>query len=115
MKLTYGEAFQSLGILGTLKESGKLGFAIAKNARKISEELVEYNAKRDELIQKYGNDLGEGRFGFTPDKAAEFNKEIRQYDEMDFEVTPTTVTEDEFTKGSLTSDQMYQLMWMVDE
>ena len=115
MTMKNGEAFQSLSILSSLKETGKLGFAIAKNARKLMDELVEYSAKRDELIQKYGDDLGNGSFKLSPENASKFDKEIAPYNAMDFEFSPTTVTEVEFTHGNLTSDQMYTLMWMVAE
>jgi len=115
MTMKNGEAYQSLGILISLKETGRLGFAIAKNSRKLMDELVEYSAKRDELIQKYGDDLGNGSFKLSPENAIKYDKEIAQYNTMDFEFTPTTVTEDDFTHSNLTSDQMYALMWMVAE
>ena len=115
MKITYGEAFQSINVIGSAKESGRLGFALAKNARKLSEELVEYMAKREELLNHYGDNLGDGRFQLAGDAVGRFNEAISEYDEMEFEFEPTTVSEDVFCGGSLTSDQMYALMWMVDE
>ena len=114
MKITYGEAFQSTNIIGSIKETGKLGFALAKNARKLSDELVEYIAKRDELLKQYGSDLGGGRFQFVGDSIGRFNEAIKEYDEMEFEFEPMTISEDVFCSGSLTSDQMYALMWMVE-
>jgi hypothetical protein len=115
MKITYREAFQSLNLIGSIKESGKLGFVLAKNARRLSEELVEYFEKRDELLNHYGESLGDGRFQLKGDAAGRFNEALSEYDEMEFEFEPTMVSEDVFYGGSLTSDQMYALMWMVDE
>ena len=114
MKITNAEAWGCLQIAGGLKEPGRLGFALAKNMRKLADELVEYEAKRNELIEKYGNALGDGRFNFTPENAAKFQKEMEEYDAIEFEFEPTKVSEDVFCSGSLTSDQMFSLMWMVE-
>ena len=115
MKMTNIEAWSCLQTAANIRESGKLGFAIAKNMRKLSNELVEYDAKRRELIQTYGTDLGDGRFSFSPEAAERFNAEISEYDSMTFDFEPMTVSEEVFCGGNLTSDQMYALMWMCQE
>ena len=39
MKMTNVKAYQSLNLLASLNESGKLGFIISKNRRKLENEL----------------------------------------------------------------------------
>jgi len=115
MKLKNRDALVSILVLKNTKETGKLGFAIAKNARKLSEELVEYNNIRDGLLEKYGKDDGYGEFTLTKDNLARLNEELEQYSEIEIDFEPMTVDEETFYGGNLTSDQMYALMWMVKQ
>lgn len=115
MKQKNAEAYDAFLVMQQAKETGLLGFAIAKNMRKLANELVEYDGKRTELLQKYGAPLGDGRFSFTPENAVKFGDEMSEYDNIEFEFEPMTISEDVFCSGSLTSDQMYSLMWMVNE
>lgn len=113
MKMKNVEAFQYAGIMTSLNESGKLGFAIAKNRRKLESELKEYNEARDNLIETYGTPNGDGTYSFTAEGMAKFMEGIAEYDGIEFEFQPQTVDEDTFCSGSLTSQQMYMLDWMV--
>lgn len=115
MKITNLEAWNFLQSSSEINESGKLGFAIAKNMRKLADELKEYDAKRNELIEKYGTAMGDGRFSLTSENASMLQKEMAEYDSIEFEFSPMTVSEEVFYGGSLNSNQMYTLMWMVDE
>ena len=115
MKLKNAEAYQSLIIMQESAETGMLGFAIAKNRRMLANELVEYDQKRNELIQKYGEHVDGNNFTFTPENAKQFYEEMAQYDNIEIEFEPMQVSEDVFCGGGLTSDQMYALMWMVKE
>ena len=114
MKMTNMEAWVCLQMMGGIKESGKLGFAIAKNMRRLADELVEYDARRNDAIQKYGIPMGDGRFNFTPENAEKFGNEMAEYDSIEFEFDPMRVSDEVFCSGGLTSDQMYTLMWMVE-
>ena len=96
MKMTNAQMFDSLQVLTQVEEQGVLGYAIARNRRKLADELQEYLAKRDELLQEYGTDDGEGRFTFTQEAAQAFSAA-------------------DFCSGSLTSSQMFALEWMVKE
>ena len=115
MKTTNLEAWNTLQSAAEINESGKLGFAIAKNMRKLADELKEYDAKRNELIQKYGVSMGDGRFSLSPENAAKFQEEMEEYDGIEFEFIPMTVSEEVFCSGNLNSSQMFTLMWMVEE
>ena len=56
MLLTNGKMLESLGVLANIEESGKLGYACARNRRKLLTECREFMDKRDELLRKYGSD-----------------------------------------------------------
>ena len=112
MKLTNLEAYNMVQMMTEMNETGRLGYAIAKNMRKLSEEITEYSQKRDELIMKYGEQDGD-RYRIPPEKAADFLSELSEYDGIEFEYAPHQVSEDDFCAGSLTSAQMYRLDWMV--
>lgn len=115
IKMTNAEAMNGLTVLGQIKETGKLGFAIAKNVRKLQEELKEYLEKRDGLIRKYGHKTEDGQYMVENEQVADFLKELREYDTIEFSFNPQMVNEDVFCSGSLTSDQMYVLDWMVQD
>ena len=115
MKITNAEAYQYFQALQDAKEAGMLGFAIAKNMRKLAGELVEYEQKRSELLQKHGEDIGNGKFQLTGEHVLQYLAEMKPFDELAFEFEPMTVSEEVFCGGSLTSDQMYNLFWMVSE
>lgn len=116
IKMTNNEAFESLTALAKVTEKGKLGYAIAKNRRKLKDELKEYNEKRDELLKEYGRPGKKpGIFEFTEENARKFQNAIAEYDSIECEVNIMTVPEDVFISGTLTSQQMYDLDWMVEE
>ena len=114
MKMTNEQMFNSLVILSKLEETGMLGFAIARNRKKLTEECKEYAEKRDELLKKYGTDVGNGQYQLTNDMAADFAEELMPYAELEFDVSVMTVSQDVFCSGSLTSSQMFALDWMVE-
>lgn len=115
MKMTNAEAYGSLGILQELREKGVLGFAIAKNMRKLADELQEYDSKRNECIRKYGTQLEGDRYQFSTGAAEKYYAEMEPYDRIEFEFEPMTVSAETFCGSNLTSDQMAVLMWMVKE
>lgn len=115
MRLTNAQMFESLLVLNQAEEKGVLGFAIAQNRRKLSEELKEYAAKRDELLKEYGTDEGGGKFRLDPAVIPAFSSALRPFAEMTSDVAVRQVSEEDFCSGSLTSTQMMTLEWMVKE
>ena len=115
MILTNAQMFDSLVVLNQSEEKGVLGFAIARNRRKLAEELKEYAAKRDELLKEYGTDEGGGTYSIPTEKVPAFSTALRPYAEMTTDVSVHQVTAAEFCSGSLTSSQMMVLDWMVKE
>ena len=115
MKITNDQAYASYEILLSLKESGKLGFAIAKNTRKLESELKEFIEKRKELFLKYGSKNDDGSLAIETNRIKDFLNDFDAYASMEFEFQPQLVDQETFCSGSLTSDQMYVLDWMVKE
>ena len=115
MKFTNEQMLNSLVILAKLEEKGMLGFAIAKNRKKLAEECKEYSEKRDELLKEFGEDIGNGQYQLAPDKVADFLAALKPYSELEVDVAVMTVSQDVFCSGSLTSSQMFALDWMVKE
>lgn len=114
MKLTNAQGFNSLNTLRELHEEGKLGFAIARNIRKLEGELADFIEKRDELIRKYGS-LEDDHYFVTEARIPDFLNELNVYSGMEFEFQPQLVDADTFCSGKLNSDQMYVLDWMVSD
>lgn len=115
MKFTNIDAFESLKVLNRLRESGKLGYTIAKNRRKLNDELKEYIQQRDEIVVKYGKPLEDGSYTVPQEDAQEYLAEINDLDNIEFDVSMLTVDVEAFTCGELTSQDMYILDWMVQE
>ena len=115
MKMTNAQMFESLAVLSQAEEKGVLGFAIARNRRKLADELTEYLAKRDELLAEYGIGDGAGKFTLSPEAAQKFSAALRPYAEMTADVVIHQVAPEDFCSGNLTSSQMYTLEWMVKE
>lgn len=113
MKLTNAQMLESVQLLAKAEEKGLLGFAIAQNRRKLANEVEVYSDKYDELLQKHGTDLGEGRFNIKAENLATFEAELRPYAEMTTDVQVVQVEPEVFYSGNLTSSQMFSLAWMV--
>lgn len=115
MKLTNDKIFAGIQILEGLHETGKLGYACARNLRKLRDAGKEFMDKRDELIMKYGEEMEDGRYTIPADKIPALNAEISEYSEIEHEVDIMQVSPDVFCSGSLDSQAMYKLDWMVEE
>lgn len=115
MILSNAQMYDSLLVLNQAEEKGVLGFAIALNRRKLSEEVKEYAAKRDELLREHGTDQGDGKFTLTPEAVVTFSAALRPFAEMTADIAARQVSEEDFCSGSLTSSQMAVLAWMVKE
>ena len=98
MKMTNAKMWEAIQTLSSVDETGKLGYACARNLRK-----------------QYGTDEGNGKYTFDQEKAKEFTDAIREYAIIEHDVDIFQVSEDVFCSGSLTTKEMYALDWMVKE
>ncbi len=115
MKMTNKTIWEGIQTLGAVSEKGKLGYACARNMRKLLDAGKEFMDTRDQFLQEYGDDAGNGKYNFPPEKAEAFANAIREYEEIEHDVDVYQVSEDVFTSGNLTSKHMYSLAWMVKE
>jgi len=109
MKTTNGNAFQILTVLSNLTETGRLGFAIAKQRRIIEAELREFIDIRNKAITDNAKDGT-----LTADGAVLANQTIAQYIDLPCEFRVVPVDEETFTGGGLNSAQMYDLSFMTE-
>ena len=112
MKMTNVAAYDYLFRMRELNETGKLGYAIAKNMRKIQTEIQEYIEKRDGAANKYGNVKEDGSFQIPPENVEAYLAEFADLGEIENDIDIMTVDTDTFCSGSLTSQDMYLLEWM---
>lgn len=115
MKLTNGTMWDSIQVLTETQEKGKLGYACARNLRKLMDAAKEYMQTRDRLLKEFGDDQGNGKYGFAPDQAKAFSEALKEYSEIEHDVDVMTVSEQVFTSGNLTTKEMFRLSWMVEE
>lgn len=115
MILNNAQMLDSVIVLSQVEETGMLGYAVMRNRQKLTAELQEYTAKREELLNKFGTDVGNGKFEFEPGNAAAFAEALRPYSELTVDVPVMQVSPDVFCGGNLTSKQMFVLDWMVKD
>ena len=115
MKMSNEQMWEGIQALSCVKETGKLGYACARNLRRLMDACKEYIEVRDRLMMEYGTPQGDGRFTFEQNKAQAFAEAIREYATIEHEVDVFQVDEDTFCSGTLTTKEMYALDWMVKE
>lgn len=117
IKLTNQQMYDSVMAFMKLEEKGKLGYAIMKNMKKLITEVESFDSYRDELLKKYAKPNEDGsEYIFNSSKEKdEFLSEIESVANESYELDLATVSEEVFTSGNLTNQQMYVLDWMVTE
>lgn len=119
MKLTNIEMSNHLNSLNQIsgKVKGKLGYAVARNIRKISNELIEFENIRLEHIHKYGtkNDNGDC---FIKKDTEEYNKfltDMQEYAVIAHDVDIYMINAEEIFKSDLTADEITTIDFMINE
>lgn len=119
MKLTNKEIFENLSSLLKIsdKVTGKVGYAVSYNIRKLSDEVPEYENMRDDLIKKYGTEDEEGKVGIRigSEEYQKFSEEIEQYDKMEFDINIIMVKPEDLESSDLTAKEMLGMSFMIDE
>lgn len=115
MKLSNSVMFESIQTLTTVKETGKLGYACARNLRRLLDACREYMEERDRLLKEYGTDQGGGQYTFEPANARDFSCKLQEFAVIEHEVDVMQVDEEVFCSGNLTTKEMFTLSWMVKE
>jgi hypothetical protein len=116
MKLANNEMLARLVALSAVKgATGKLGYAAARNRRKLMEEAQEYVDTRDKLLQQYGEIAPNGTVTLTVEAHQRIQKELEPLAGLESDVALVLVTPEELYASDLTSEQMEALLWMVEE
>lgn len=119
MKLTNKKMDECFNALNDISEktNGKLGYAIARNLRKLSEELVEYQSLKDKAIFKYGEKDNNGHTSIIVGSEGydNFINEMKEYMNIEHDVQIFTVTEEEVLKSDLNAKEMLAIDFMIQE
>lgn len=103
-----------------LSRRDKIGYVVARNYRVLTEKLIEYEAFRNALIEKYGEPFTteEGvesmRVAFSSPHFKEFADELAKINEITQEVDIMTAKFDEVI-GELSGEEILSVDWMLED
>ncbi len=103
-----------------LSHTDKLGYIAARNARMLTNNLIEYERVRDTLIEKYGEQVIDQNGAATMQikvDSPEFKKfcdEIAPFNEMEHEVELMTAKFED-TIGCLSGEEILAIDWMLED
>ena len=99
------------------KVNGKLAYYIARNIRKIHNELIEFENIRNDYIRKYGtvNENGDYFISVNSNEYENFLNFISEYASIEHEVDITTVSEKDFFNSNLNANEILELDFMIKE
>lgn len=113
---------QMVGMLNQLRpilsRRDKIGYVAARNYRLISECLTEYNAFRDQLIKKYGEETKDEDglpivgININSENFKLFCDEMVPFNEMEHEVELMTAKYEDII-GLLSGEEILALDWML--
>lgn len=124
---TIQNMYMTLNNVGTKKLPVKLSFVLARNLKKLQEVVQDIDAKRNELLNRYGekDEKGElivGENGSVKIPEAEkFMDELNEVLNADIEITLDKVTVEDVEKcdsekyDSLTVDEMGAMEYMFEQ
>lgn len=119
MKLTNIEMSNKLLYLNKVadKTKGKIAYAIARNIRKISNEVCEFEKIRNDLIAKYGttDENGISTIKVNTDAYDKFLEEIKEYMYIEHDVDIYKINQEEIFKSELTANEIIWLDFMINE
>lgn len=98
------------------KTQGKLAYAIAKNMRKLENELVEYNDIKNKALAKYGTVDENGFYSIKVDGSEAFRKfaeEMQPYNDDISDVNITMVAPDDVYNSGLNGAETAQILFMI--
>ena len=119
MKLTNIEMSNHLNSLNQIsnKAKGKLGYAVARNIRKISDELIEFENIRLEHIRKYGtaNENGECVIKKDTEEYCKFITDMQEFANISHDVDIFMINADIVMESDLTAEEMIKIEFMINE
>lgn len=119
MKLTNIEMSNHLNSLNQIsnKAKGKLGYAVARNIRKISDELIEFETLRLEHIHKYGTDNGNGECVIkkNTEEYHKFITDMQEFANISHDVDIFMINAEFVMDSDLTAEEMIKIEFMINE
>lgn len=103
-----------VGLSPLLECTGKLGYAAARNARKLQDQLTEFIHMKDKLLEKYGHFEGDGwKISSEDEGFGEFMEEYRPIATLSHEFEPFIIDIDETSQA--TGKAIFDNWWMFKE
>ena len=115
MKFKNEDMFRNIMVMRDIHETGKLGYAIARNMRKMTDAAKEYMDIREDILKKYGNETDDGLYMIPKDKTADFSREMGEYSGIEHDVDVFFVSESDFLNSNMDTQQMFALDWMISQ
>lgn len=118
MKLSNGQMNIYLKSLNTIskKVKGKLAYCVARNIRKISNELTEFERLKNEYIFEHGyEENGSYVIDVESQEYQDFLIFIKEYINIEHEIDIMLIELEEIYKSDLTGDEILQLDFMIKE
>lgn len=99
------------------KVSGKLAYIIARNLRKLVDEIKEYEQIKNDLIVKHGtvNDDGVSFININTPEYKDFLKEINEYANIEQEVNLLKINPEDLYSSTLTAQEILSIDFMIEE
>ena len=117
MKLSNGTMNLYLKSLSAVsnKVKGKLGYCVARNMRKLSSELVEFENTKNKYIFEHGVEDENGTFSIDTrtSQYKDFLAYMKDFIEIEHEVDIIKVSEEEIYDSDLTADEILSLDFMI--
>ena len=119
MKLTNVQMDNYLQAMQEISEkiTGKFAYDVARNMRKISEELVEYQNLKNKAIFKYGetDETGRAAIKVGSDAFEKYLEDMKDYAEIAHDVEIQMITKDELLSSPLNANEILTIDFMVEE
>lgn len=99
------------------KTSGKLAYGIARNMRKLSDELVEYNTLKNKMIAKYGDKREDGS-AFILIGSEGYDKFLSEMEEVmniSHDVDIFLIPEEDVINSDLNGKEMLAIDFMIQK
>ncbi len=119
MKLKNVEMSNYLSALNEIadKVNGMVAYGVARNIRKLENELAEYAKVKNDTIIKYG-ELGEdgiSRIQINTPECQKFLDEMKQYDEIEHEVDLFMIKSSALQDSTLNAKEIVSIDFMLEE
>ena len=94
--------------------TGITAFVLNHNYKEIYDKITPYIDKRNEIIQKYGEEQEDGSYAIiTAENIEKADAELKDYDELKISMDIIKLPETKMADSGLTAAQMMSLSWMT--